>query len=619
VSSRSTRSARSAGFSGPAPSRLVARHRPPRGPAWFQALGAGHRRVLSVLLWAVGGLALLVVSSMVIDAAVYSNKIHAGVTISGQDMAGLSRAEATAALTKYVDETQGRSVNLVSDNKTWGFSPASIGLSIDMQATVSAALGATRDGNVFADQVQKLKLYFSGRDIPLAATVDQAKLDAVISEVATAVDRPAVDAGVSIRGLVIKEISAQDGLTVDRKALGEQLVQAMCRLESSDLTIPVVVDKPDIQAQGGATALAQVKTMVSDPLALTSVGQKWVFTPLQVAQWIDFKTEVKDGVKALAPYLSAQKLAPTFERLSKEMSATPIDARFEGDDNKAWVVPAVPGRVLKPEETAAALNAAALKTTGRTAEAVATLTEPEFTTAKAEAMGIKDLLAVRTTEFVGTKNRQNNVRVAVAAIDGQGKRYLAPGEEFSFIKVVGPRSPEQGYKEAPGIQPNGDLSGELGGGICQVATTLFNSVFFAGLKVTERRNHTIYITHYPQGRDAAVTTDEVDLRFVNDTDHYVWIKGESDGITTTFWIYGTSDGRAVTFRNSGIYNQGPQPETWTRVDPSLPSGETVVVSPGQPRMTIKVTRWITWPDGTKKEDVFVSIYPTRPKIIRVGP
>jgi hypothetical protein len=96
VSSRSTRSARSAGFSGPAPSRLVARHRPPRGPAWFQALGAGHRRVLSVLLWAVGGLALLVVSSMVIDAAVYSNKIHAGVTISGQDMAGLSRAEATA-------------------------------------------------------------------------------------------------------------------------------------------------------------------------------------------------------------------------------------------------------------------------------------------------------------------------------------------------------------------------------------------------------------------------------------------------------------------------------------------------------------------------------------------
>jgi vancomycin resistance protein YoaR len=610
---------RSTGTSGLAPSKRAGRHGPPRGPSWLRALGAKQRRTLLVLLWVFFGLAFLVVSSMLIDAVVYANKIHAGVSISGQGMGGLGRDEATAALAKYVDDAQSRAVTLVGEKKTWSVTPASIGAQIDIAATVAAAMGATRDSNLFADQAQKLRLYFGGRDIPLVATVDQAKLDSLIIEVATALDRPAVDAGVSIQGQVIKEIPAQDGLTVDRKALGEQLIQAVSRLESTDLTVPVAVDKPEILAQGSATALTQTKTMVSGPLTLTSVGQKWTFTAAQVAQWIDFRTEVKDGVKTLTPYISAQKLAPTFERLSKEMPTTPVDARIEGDDTKAWVVPAVPGRVLKPEETAAALDAAALKTTGRTAEAVATLTEPEFTTAEAEAMGIKDLLAVRTTEFVGTKNRQNNVRVAVAAIDGEGKRYFAPGEEFSFIKVVGPRSPEQGYKEAFGIQPNGDLDGELGGGICQVATTLFNSVFFAGLKVTERRNHTMYITHYPQGRDAAVTTDEVDLRFVNDTDHHIWIKGESDGITTTFWIYGTSDGREVTFRNSGIYNQGAQPNTWKRVDPSLPTGKTVIVSAGQPRMTIKVTRWITWPDGTKKEDVFVSNYPARPKIVRVGP
>jgi vancomycin resistance protein YoaR len=582
----------------------------------------GRLRIPLFVPLAIAGVVVLVILSMVIDGAVYANKIHAGVTIAGRSVSGLNREEAAAALTKAVDEAQGRSVTLVSDKKTWNLSPDSIGLSIDVGAAVSAALGTTRGGNVFADQIQKLSLYFEHRDIPLTAAVDQAKLDAVISEVAKTLDQPAVNAAVSIRALRATQIPAQDGITVDQKALGEQLIAAMSSLESAQLSVPTVVDKPELDAESGEAALAQVKTMISGPLTLTSADQKWTFTPAQLAQWIDFKTEVVDGVSTLVPYMSADKMATTFERLSKQMPTTPVDARFEGDDTKAWVVPGIPGRVLKLEETAEAINAAVLKTKGRTAELVATLTEPEFTTAEAEAMGIKDLLSVRETNFVGTRNRQNNVRVATAAINGEGKRYLAPGEELSFLKIVGDRTPEQGYKEAPGIQQSGELVGELGGGICQVATTLFNAAFFAGLKVTERRNHTIYISHYPEGRDAAVTTDgdvRVDLRFVNDTDHYIWIKGESDGITTTFSIYGTSDGRTVTFRNSGKMIRSRMPNTWTRVDPTLPPGKVIIVSPGQPIIEVRVTRWVKWPDGTVKEDVFNSKYPIRPRIIRVGP
>ncbi len=584
-------------------------------------LVVGRLRIPLFLPLAIAGLVVLVILSMVVDGAVYANKIHAGVTIAGRSVSGLNREEATAALTKAVDEAQDRLVTLMSDKKTWNLSPDSIGLTIDVGAAVSAALGTTRDGNVFTDQIQKLRLYFEHRDIPLTAAVDQAKLDAVISEVAKTLDQPAVNAAVSIKALQIIQIPAQDGITVDQKALGEQLIAAMGTLESGQLSVPTVVDQPEVDAESGEAAVAQVKTMVSGPLTLTSADQKWTFTPAQLAQWIDFKTEVVDGVSTLVPYMSADKMATTFERLSKQMPTTPVDARFEGDDTKAWVVPSIPGRVLKLEETAEAINAAALKTTGRTAEMVATLIEAEFTTAEAEAMGIKDLLSVRDTNFVGTRNRQNNVRVATAAINNEGRRFLAPGEEFSFIKVVGDRTPEQGYKEAPGIQVNGELDGELGGGICQVATTLFNSAFFAGLKVTERKNHTIYISHYPQGRDAAVTTDgdiKVDLRFVNDTEHYIWIKGESDGIVTTFWIYGTSDGRKVTFRNSGIYNRGPAQPTWTYPDKSIPTGTSKVTSPGQPSLQIKITRWITWPDGTVKEDVFMSKFPQRPKVIRIG-
>lgn len=555
---------------------------------------------------------------MLVDGVVYANKIHAGVTVAGQDVSGLTRQAAAALLTKDVAAAQGRSLTLVSDKNTWKLTPDSIGLKVDIDASVSAALAATRDGNFVVDQALKLKLYFKGNDLPLKTTVDQTKLDALVTQVATDVDSPAVNAGVTLQGDTVKVVPAQDGLVVDRKALGEQLIRALGALQSSSMTVPVTVDKPKVQALDEA-ALAQVQTMVSGPLTLTSLRQSWTFSASQVAQWIDFKSQAANGGTPLVPYLSAQKMSSMFERLSKQISTTPVDAHFEGDDTKAWVVPAVPGRVLKPEETAEALSACARKTKGRTAEAVATLTQPKFTTADAEAMGIKDLLAVKTTLFGGTKNRQNNIRIATATIDNNGQRFLAPGEEFDFIKVVGPRSAEQGYKLAPGIQPNGELDPELGGGICQVATTLFNSVFFAGLKVTERRNHTIYISHYPEGRDAAVTTDQVNLKFVNDTAHYVWIKGWSNGFRTTFWIYGTNDGRKVTWRDSGKYNVGPTPPTWVRVDPTLAPGKTVVVSPGQPRIEVKVTRWVTWPDGTVKEDVFDSKYPQRPKIIRVGP
>ena len=488
---------------------------------------------------------------------------------------------------------------------------------------MSAALDATRDGNVFVDQARKLALYFEGKDIPLTGQCDDAKLNALIEDLASELDRPAVDAGIAIdAGGVVREIQAQEGRTVDRDALRQDVVGALCELTPAEITVPIIVDEPEIQAEDNAAALTKTKTMASAPLTLTSLDQAWTFSAAQVAHFIDFKTEVVDGVSTLVPFISAQKMGPTLQRVSMQMSSDPIDARFEGDDQKAWVVPSTPGRKLKSEETAAALNEAALKTTGRTAEAVVETAEPEFTTEEAEAMGIKDLLSVRTTAFTGTKNRQNNVRVATAAIDKGGNNFLAPGEEFSFLKLVGDRTPEQGYKEAPGIQANGSLEGELGGGICQVATTVFNAAFFAGLKVTERRNHTIYISHYPEGRDAAVTTDPagtVDLKFVNDTDHYIWIKGESDGVTTTFYIYGTSDGRKVTFRDSGKYNVGPDPPVWKSVDNSLAPGKTVVLSPGQPYLSVKVTRWITWPDGTVKEDVFLSKYPERPKIVHVGP
>jgi vancomycin resistance protein YoaR len=174
---------------------------------------------------------------------------------------------------------------------------------------------------------------------------------------------------------------------------------------------------------------------------------------------------------------------------------------------------------------------------------------PSMSTERAEAMGVRDKLASFTTKYWCPANRRTNVRITTQFATDV---FLAPGQEYDFDEQIGPRTPSRGYKLAPGIEENKKMEMVYGGGICQVSTTMFNAVFFAGLHVVERWNHSLYIDHYPLGRDATVTEGGKNLRFTNDTGHYIWITGTSDGITTTITIYGTNDGRTVSYETRGV-------------------------------------------------------------------
>jgi vancomycin resistance protein YoaR len=555
---------------------------------------------------------------MLIDAGMYNNKIHAGVTIEGQDMSGLTADEAAATLNRQINEASNKPITLVSDAKTWDVKPYEMGVKIDVSGAVSAAMEVTRESNVFVDMARKLNLYFNGMDIPLEGTVDTAAIDGTIEQLAAELDVPAVNAGLAINGVTVEVIEGQNGLAVDRDALRERFTEVLLTLHSTEITIPMISKEPDVQAEDNEKARSQAQTMISAPLTLKSGEQTWTFTPEEIASYLDFKSEDQNGVSTLVPYLSVEKMATKLGEITPLVGVAPIDASFDSDGKKAWVVPGTDGTTLDTEKTAEALNSAALKTSGRTVEAPITTKEADLTTAEAEAMGIKDLLASYSTpKYTGTPNRQVNVRLTTEYATAGDAAFLAPGEEYNFLQTVGPRTKERGYLRAPGIVPGIAMEDVYGGGICQVSTTLFNAAFLAGLEITERRNHTIYIWHYPMGLDATATDEGANLRFVNSTDHYIWIKGKSDGIKTTFNIYGTDDGRKVTYTTSKWFNVwGPYPQT--TLDPSLPAGVTAIADPGQTARMCKVTRTITWPDGRTQVDEFESNYKHRWTIIRVG-
>ena len=241
--------------------------------------------------------------------------------------------------------------------------------------------------------------------------------------------------------------------------------------------------------------------------------------------------------------------------------------------------------------------------------------KPRVSTAAARRMGVRGVVGSFTTDYSGIPNRIHNVQLVAHLIDG---KLIAPGATFSFNGATGARTAAKGFLDAPVII-NGEVTTGLGGGVCQVSTTVFNAAFEGGLPITQRTNHALYISHYPQGRDATVDYPDVDLKFRNDTPHWLLLRTFVGSYSLTVTLYGTPTGRKVTSTTAPLVSHGDQPVEKT-VDPSLKPGEVVVVDPGEPALSTSVTRDVYAAGGKLLyHNVWYSSYVASPEIVRVGP
>jgi vancomycin resistance protein YoaR len=562
-----------------------------------------------IALGALAALALLIVC----DLALSYNRIHTGVRVAGQDVGRQTREEATARLQKLADLSAAQSITLEGEGQRWDVLPADVGTTMDIEKSVEAAFSVTRASNPLGDLRTRFSLYFSTRDVPLLGSLDKEALGQLMQTVAGSLDQKPQNAGVKIEGTEVQLVEGRAGRVVDQGALSAQLEQTIFSFHQTTLPIPMTAVEPDIKEAGTARAVDQAKAMLQSPVVLVSADSQWTLEPEQLASYLDFKVEGSGADAQLSAYVSHEKAEPLLAQVAETVDIKPQNATWETDGQTATLVPGVTGKVIHRVNTAADITTAALSATERTAQVQFQEREPDRTTADAEEMGVKTKLGGFTTEFGGSDNRRDNVQQAARLISGT---LLAPGEEFDFDRVVGQRTADNGFKTAPAIV-RGKLEDTLGGGICQVATTLFNAVFFAGLDVTARSNHSLYISHYPKGRDATVSWGGPAFRFRNDTDHYVLIKSASSRSSLTFVIYGTSDGREVSHTTGEWY--GVQAPTEKRVqNAELTQGETRVIDEGQTGRSIKVVRKVTRDGSTLHEDNFVSKYPMIPRLIEEG-
>jgi len=217
----------------------------------------------------------------------------------------------------------------------------------------------------------------------------------------------------------------------------------------------------------------------------------------------------------------------------------------------------------------------------------------------------KDLLGRAELSFLGsTAGRAKNIELGIARINGS---VIGPGEEFSFTKAMGSVTPEDGFSEER-VFLNGEVIKGLGGGLCQVSSTLFQSVINSGLPVTERTNHSFSVVLYDVGLDATYADPGPDLKFVNDTGNPITIEGRTEGEKAIFEIYGVYDGRIASTTEAEISNIVDFPPTkyvaTTTRDINLPE----CINIPQIGYTAKIIYNILYANGEKKEQIFTSKY-----------
>ncbi|NLI13962.1 VanW family protein [Pelotomaculum propionicicum] len=336
-----------------------------------------------------------------------------------------------------------------------------------------------------------------------------------------------------------------------------------------------------------------------------------------IQRWQDRKQIGKTGRPLqLIFQFDEEKLAARVSELTREITVEPVEASFKIDaSDRVTVVPGKDGTSVDLEALKKDIASVLLEGAKPEVELTLVTTAPLRTTAALEAMGVNGLLGAYTTYFnAGMVSRSYNISVAAKALDDL---LVLPGQVVSFNDIVGPRSSEAGYKIAPVIV-NNELVDGIGGGVCQVSTTLYNSVLLANLEIVERSNHSLPVSYVPIGRDATVVDNSLDLKFRNDTNNYLYIKSYVGGGSITFKIFGDTTYKKDVRINSWVTEEiGCQVVYET--DPNLPKGEQVVKQEGASGFKAYAERIVSVNGVQEKREVLpYSDYSPKNKVIAVG-
>lgn len=564
---------------------------------------------------------------------VYGQRTFLGVRVEGLDLGALEPQQARPLLTSQMEAYSRSLLTLRYADQQWQYTPEELGYRPEIEATMNQAYAVGRSGNPFLRLAEQLAALRGAVIVHPLFRVEGERQQALLATIAQKIDRPAHDAGLQIENLEVRTTLAQRGLRLDREAATRLLQDRFAHLSREPIPLPVVETPPSRLESDLKEAIALTRQMISAPITLhatlkawegtvpKSLERTWTLEPRHIGGMIGFREEKgPEGRSRLMPAIDPAKVGTYGAELAKEVEQKPQNARLEWRGGR--VVPILPSREgtrLDLESLPKLLEKALLEPGPKRLELPLVVEKPAVALEDLEKMGIKEKIEERSTSYAGSiPERAANVELGAKLLNGI---VVPPGQTFSFNHEVGEVSPATGFQMGFSIIESQTVP-DAGGGICQVATTLFQSVFWAGYTILERYPHAYRIRRYEEplpGLDATVYAPSVDLKFKNDQDTYLLIQAWTEKGRIYFALYGTKPRWEVKVGEPVLENVKPADKTIIReTSAAMEKGREVWVEQAEDGVDVRVTRRVIQDGKTLREAEFVSRYRPQRNVLVMG-
>jgi len=566
----------------------------------------------------------------------YAGRIFPGVQIANVNVGGLSQEQAAFYLAANFELSPDGKITLLYGSNPIEAAPESLGIHLDTAASVREAFRFGRGSSFVSWLAYQALGNSTANNLNPTLIIDQTTAAGFLQQISQRFDHPAIEAQLSLQGTQVVSQMGQTGQQLDIAASLELISRQAQQLDLAQIVLPIKQTQPQIMDASPYANMAQ--KILDQPFNLLLAANQdepaseWDILPEALAPMLTFETRQQDGQTTIVPQLKSDLLNAYLSDLANQVDIKTENPRFIFNDDTRQLdllSPGTAGRELDFTTTTADIQSAIAQGQTRAAISVSSQDPQVSDSALGSELGITELVHSESSYFYGSGSaRVQNIQTAAAQFHGL---LVPPNSTFSMADAMDDITLDNGYAEAL-IIFNGQTIEGVGGGVCQVSTTLFRAAFFSGFPITERHPHAYRVSYYEKtagnnrdndlaGLDATVYVPIIDLKFENDTPYWLLMETYVDPSASriTWKFYSTWDGRTVDWLTTGPTSVEKPDKALYRENPELSSGEIEQVEWEADGADVRVDRSVYLDDGLFFQDSFDTHYEPWRAVYEYGP
>lgn len=473
---------------------------------------------------------------VVLDLGINAGEVRRGVRVGSAELGGQTLPEARRVLQ---NETAGTLEGIrVVDSEGVSFTAGEMGVGLDVAATAKRAYAVGREGSVRNRLGDRLSALWGGPSVSPEVGYDPRAVREKLETLAAPLQAEVREAEVRVTGGEVEVFEAREGRSLDVPATVANIVGAV-EEGRGEAEAVVREDEPEVSTAEAQEIGATLENALSGPVTFVAGDDEWVVSRAQLGEVLEVSAEGGE----LRALFDPKELRTSLERAYAALTVEPVEAGFVVQGGEVSVREGRAGMRIEEDELLAALDAGLLEGQSgiRRFEIPVATAQPDLTAEEANGAKPTTLLGRYRTNYMTYDDgpgRVANLEIASRAVDGT---VLAPGEGFSFNKLAEPLD-----YYATSVIINGRVDTADGGGLCQVASTLYMAANYAGLRVLERHPHYAELPYIKPGFDATVWFGDLDMRFENTSDSHLLLRewvDEEGYVNAEIW--GRPNGKKV--------------------------------------------------------------------------